>query len=523
MKRIILTTLAMMLVGGTWAQTTGELFLFSQNNVGILTARSAAMGGAFTSLGADASSMSINPAGLGMYKSGEVSISPQIRLGNSLVRYTAGAENSNTTSKFSMSNVGAVYSTGGFTFGFGYNRLADYYSNSTSRGSNQSVSITDMFASQLNGISNKDLTMPDNDIYRAFYKLPPVMWGAIQGYQSYAVDNFPGSTTEYGSTLNSGTLVSPTMSRKTEGALDEFTFSMAYNSNDKFYIGLTIGAQSLTYNKYDSYSERAEPSSTPTLDEVIHNRNLYLSGGGVNLKLGAIARPVDWLRIGLSYHSPTWMNVREEADENMTSYFFDDPNKPIYIDTPIYTSKYDTYSPSRLLAGVSATIINRIILSFDYRCTWYNGMGFSTSFSEYGYRPEVTATAIDNYDAIYNNMNSYGDIDLNGIIKQNYGATSQFSFGAEGNLGAGLFLRAGYIYQNSPYKNSSLKDFGTISQISAGLGYRTRSFSVDFAYVNSTSKQLPYQYYSYAGLNPVGSVETKDIVQNFILTVGFRF
>ena len=64
----------------TNAQTPSpEVMLrLSQYNYSFGTARSAALGGAFTSLGADLSSMAINPAGLGMYQSSDVSISPSI-------------------------------------------------------------------------------------------------------------------------------------------------------------------------------------------------------------------------------------------------------------------------------------------------------------------------------------------------------------------------------------------------------------------------------------------------------------
>ena len=42
------------------------------------TARVMGMGGAFTSLGADLSSMALNPAGLGMYRSNEFSFTPRV-------------------------------------------------------------------------------------------------------------------------------------------------------------------------------------------------------------------------------------------------------------------------------------------------------------------------------------------------------------------------------------------------------------------------------------------------------------
>ena len=84
MKRSILTAgAALLLCGKLAAQTppqyafgglatsadalpTAELFSLSQQSFNFGTARSMAMGGAFTLLGADPASMVIHPAGLGM-------------------------------------------------------------------------------------------------------------------------------------------------------------------------------------------------------------------------------------------------------------------------------------------------------------------------------------------------------------------------------------------------------------------------------------------------------------------------
>ena len=57
---------------------SSDVYNMSQTNFGFGTARSMAMAGAFTSLGADMSAMGINPAGLGMYRSNEISITPMI-------------------------------------------------------------------------------------------------------------------------------------------------------------------------------------------------------------------------------------------------------------------------------------------------------------------------------------------------------------------------------------------------------------------------------------------------------------
>ena len=57
-----------------------DLLELSQTQFNFGTARSMAMAGAFTSLGADLSSMSINPAGLGMYRHSDLSITPLVTL-----------------------------------------------------------------------------------------------------------------------------------------------------------------------------------------------------------------------------------------------------------------------------------------------------------------------------------------------------------------------------------------------------------------------------------------------------------
>ena len=61
---------------------SNDMYTLSQVGFGFGTARSMAMAGAFTSLGGDLASMGINPAGLGMYRSNDVSFSPMMGFNN---------------------------------------------------------------------------------------------------------------------------------------------------------------------------------------------------------------------------------------------------------------------------------------------------------------------------------------------------------------------------------------------------------------------------------------------------------
>lgn len=531
MKRVLFIAVSIIaFMANSVAQTTGELLLMSNYNFGISTARSAAMGGAFTSLGADIASMSINPAGLAMYKNSEISISPSFRFSTVTNGYTGMKNTTDNNNKLTIGSFGGVYVIDGLTFGFGYNRLADFYSNSTNYGADQGISITDMYAEQLYGIDNKNIGIPKDDIYRAFYDYPPVIWGSILGYQTGAVNNYLGQKDVYSSLLNNGDIVVPIMHNKTAGAIDEFTLSGAYNHNDFLYFGATLGIQSIHYSKFSTYSEDGVTGNTGNFGFSEYARNQRVSGTGFNVKIGATIRPADWFRFGVSYHSPTWISVRDEYDENMLSAEAGS-SKGYFSDTPLFINDYNTYTPSRLLAGMSFTIINRIIISADYQRTWYNNMRFRQSFEEYSYRPEVTATVVDNYDAISSNINNRGEINLNPIIKKEYRATNNFSAGIEGQIFKGTFLRLGYVYQDSPYSDPELKEYGKLNQFSAGLGYRNRKFSLDLAFVSSQTKQLPYKYYYYSFTDgddnyeytPQGWASVKNVVNNVILTMGFRF
>ena len=111
--------------------TAFDMFNTSTTQFSFGTARSAAMAGAMTSLGADASTMSINPAGLGMYRNNEITFTPMMTFGRS--KSSAAAFEGGKSSRFGVGNFGLVAklresSTGitAINMGLAYNRLADF-------------------------------------------------------------------------------------------------------------------------------------------------------------------------------------------------------------------------------------------------------------------------------------------------------------------------------------------------------------------------------------------------------------
>ncbi len=92
------------------------------------------MGGAFASLGADALSLSLNPAGIAMYRQSEASITPGLKIGATNTDYFSSNASINTARNSTTGNLSGLavvfggFPTGdqnSFAVGIGMNRLAN--------------------------------------------------------------------------------------------------------------------------------------------------------------------------------------------------------------------------------------------------------------------------------------------------------------------------------------------------------------------------------------------------------------
>ena len=378
--------------------TPSDLFELSQTTFSLGTARSMAMAGAFTSLGADLTSMAINPAGLGMYRRNEISITPLMSFARA--ENNAPTFNSNSKNRFSIGNFGFtanVYEGSGplvsVNIGFGYNRLQDLnYQYSYYTQGNVS-SIADVFSDMLqySGINRDQITGGFN-----WSNFNPRLWGSILGYKAGFTDQIGGrwQPTWIGNNVDIGnytTVVS-------NGSIGEYDISAGFNLNNKFYIGATFGIQSLYQRKTYYYGEDyvyPGNGTDPNLDYQLlysnFNQEVILDGAGVNFKLGMIYRPIQNLRIGFAFHTPTyyWIDRTYQAytDSGVHVNNPNDPDglkpgpdgnqytdalSPVLEDTGGYNWEFTT--PARLMFGISYAFGNRGLISVDYERDWYNGM-----------------------------------------------------------------------------------------------------------------------------------------------------
>ena len=493
---------------------------FTSHNYG--TARSMAMGNAFTALGGDMVSASLNPAGIAMYTRGDVTITPMVQVVKSP---TSGEpyyfsdvpkrqrEFKDNTTRFGLSNIGAIFKAyegdGALTsvyLGIVYNQIADFNRSmlTASRDNEATNSMVNLFCLQsdfedLKPNRNGELPL-GND---------PYLWGAELAYNTY-LTNYDDEGW-YVDSISDKSRIDQFSAINTRGSIGEYAFTAGFNLGDIVYLGATMGVQSLRYRHEVFYGENyTHPQGLDMeyqLDYMNYLQYTDLAGTGINFKFGATVRPVEWLRLGIAVHTPTYYTVSlhynasmwNEALETATdSYDYKELATDIWVDDGPNAWKFRT--PTRLLAGGAVTIAKRATLSFDYEHSWYQytklrrapiyGLDFSTQMNEY------------------------------------FKGGDTFRVGAEVEVIPQLQLRVGYIWSGSAIRQGHENDIFTHMMpttqyfCTAGLGLRfTNEWSLDVAYQYGRTNYTQHVnfYGAWSGFDSVEELPD-DIVSKIFTT-----
>ena len=466
-----------------------EAAKYAQTDHANLSARVAAMGGAFTSLGADLSSMSINPAGLGMYRTSQLSISSAF----DNTRSTNSTSNiAGSKSNFSFNQLGAalnVYQGTGalvsFTVGFAYNKLADL--NFTNRGEwkDGEVTIGEFFAEQMYGINPVDLgssksPFTNPDIYTD-------QWGGILAYRTHLIDPHLANDEFQGDYFVNGipgeNRVNSGLTMNSHGRVEEYDFSMGFNFGNILYVGTTLGVTGIEQYISYAYNESYTGAQGDEMSSMTYEPSVSNYGSGVNFKIGAILRPVSAVRIGVAYHTPTVVSLTRDFGAHMQTNFL--PNTSYGANSYLNTYTYDYTSPGKLLLGASVTLADKAILSVDYDKVWYGDMRMNT-----------------------NDLNM--DSGFKNDVISDLGTAENFRVGVEVRPTANLYVRGGYAYYGSPlnreathYNDGGGIFYGTYKthsdNYSLGLGWRFPSgATLDLVWTLSRAhytNSVMYDYY----------------------------
>ena len=509
------------------------------------TARYVGMGGAMEALGADLSTISSNPAGIGLFRKSMANVS----FGFVSQQDAGKFRNSNATNA-SFDQIGFVYAmrSGRNSFlnvAFNYHKSRNFdYILSASGVLKNASQNTQSF---IKGIGKdgadgqSEFNVENNNGY----------WVGVDPWTSQ-LDNLYYNTfiVDADGRPARNTADSYRMNRNNTGYIGQYDVNISGNIHDRIYLGATVGLHDVHYKGISEYTENLLNYQDLPVGTISVNDERRITGHGVDLKLGAIFRPIvgSPFRIGLSVATPTWYDLKTRNNTylvNGTQYQGVNPNYPTGQE---YDFKLST--PWKFGISVGHTVGNYLALGASYEYADYGTIdnrvndGITYVYDYYGYP--------DTYEE------SHSDAAMNHHTKETLKGVSTFKLGAEWKAMPQLAVRMGYNYlspmfRSDGYKDAMISSYGTnyssatdftnwkaTNRMTLGIGYTMKNFLVDLAYQYSATNGdfYPFMYTEgeYHSMNTdTGSIVTEEIrndaspvkVSNkrhqLLLTLGYKF
>ena len=511
MKKLFFAAIALASVLPVAAQETYEVAEVSTQDLNG-TARYVGMGGAMEALGADLSTISTNPAGIGLFRRSHVSASLGF-ISQSGVESWGPANKNNV----SFDQAGFVYSnrmsrSSFLNFAFNYHKSRNFNQilAVTDRldGASQSKLTLDKFASGLIKGSD-DLTYNQVDVlyHEGLYDT-----NLILSDGSFNTDAYRFSGDNY------------SFNRGNKGYIAEYDLNISGNINDRVYLGVTVGIHDVHYRGYSDYFENLKTAD----QEIAQRPNILrtaeledsrdIDGTGYDVKFGAVIRPIESspFRFGLYINSPIFYALRSVNKTGLRL------NGQYYAnDNPRHDElKYEFRTPWKFGVSLGHTIGTNLALGATYE------------YSDYG-ATDARIKRGESYDWYYDTYysNTERDKEMNDHIKQTLKGVHTVKVGAEFKPIPIMAIRLGYNYLSPMYKKDAYRgvevwslgnyyssetdyvNWKATHRITAGVGFTFDKFKVDMAYQYQTKKGqfLPFDQ------------EVKNNRQQVLLTLGYTF
>ena len=514
MKRIQLSlSISLLAVSPMLAQETYEnMKVMTEDLNG--TARYVGMGGAMEALGADISTISSNPAGVGLMRKSSISAS----FGLVSQQDASDFPHGNKTN-MSFDQAGFVYT--GFdgndswvNLGFNFHKSRNFdYILSAADGLGNASQNKLTYAKAKNGLLYEvagELTPDFNRIYASCNQLDDI-YARNLNYDTR--DNTWYYDEAWAYALN----------RAQKGYVGEYDINLSGGVKGRVYWGLTVGIHDVRYRHYGEYTEQLDGFHLTVADDR------DISGTGYDIKAGVIVRPIEQsgFRIGAYVHTPTWYTLTTSNDT-----YVSDGSMTVYGGE---SYKFKLYTPWRFGLSLGHTVGSMLALGATYEYTDYGSL--DTRY--------VTDSYLDWYGDYHDRSES--DNVMNRHTEQTLKGVSTLKLGAELKPAPELAVRLGYNYISPMYSKDGFKD-GTLSsdgsyyssatdytnwdcthRITAGLGYTLGNVNLSAAYQYSMRKGDFYPFMNYmdndnpADDNICNSVKVNDKRHQLIFTLGYTF
>ena len=479
------------------------------------TARATGCIEAMGALGGDFTAIGINPAGIGLFRKSDFYISTyanfdeqQSTLSNGANSTFSNSTYSKTKDSYGITGLGFVFTSSPIAskwsnVNFAINLMKTANFNKSYYFKGKSVgSITDRFLELALDPNKSGLIGLDPNKLDAFE--------ARLAYETGALFHSDSAKTMYSTDLlrHQGYLLPKEQILKTSGGLYDLSFGLGGNYDETWAFGASID---IPFGSFRSESDYLE--SEAKKNEVLPFKNLdfqevlHTSINGIGGKLGIIFKPSQFLRVGLSWQTPTYLWMRDQYHTSLT-YSYNDQTQD---------TSFTSYSPDG---------------EFTYRLTLPMRTVLSAAYiAKHGF----VSADIDFLNVSHAKYNLTADSDqagdyvlqqeVNNDIKKQYKSAIQYRLGGE--LALGFFrLRAGLEFLQQVYSNSDKYDMG----YSFGFGFRRDRFYIDLGYKHTEVEQAYAPYLTgnsdFDGNGTVDAptplVNQKSIQQLIQVTFGFK-
>jgi hypothetical protein len=474
----------------SFSQNINDALLFSGSHEQG-SARYNAMSGAFGALGGDFSAINDNPASSAVFNNSLISGSLLFSNNKNDANYF-NTETNSSSSNLAINQLGGAFVFNNtkensewkkFAVAINYQQTQNFDKEYFISGQSN-VSIDSYFLSYANGLAFQDIQALSGEYLEDAYLDIGSSYGygyqqAFLGYYGGVIDPVDASdpnnimyvsTGDY-STVNQDYLYS------SSGSNSKFNFNLSTQYKDALYLGLSLNGHFIESQR-DSRIKETGYDATSALEYVVFDNYLRTTGGGFSMQVGVIGKLGKMVRLGASFQSPTWYVLTDELSQRIDSNLADADIGYIGQNQINVFEDYKLRTPMKLTGSAAFVFGKQGLLSVDYHYQDYNNMKMkpNTSFQN-----------------------------VNAEISHNLVGASSVNLGGEYRIEK-WSLRAGYRFEESPYKNKKLMD--DLYGYSLGFGYDFGRTKLDMAY-NQSSRDTSYQLYD-SGLTNRATIEERN-------------
>lgn len=473
------------------------------------TARFVGMGGAMNALGADLSTMSGNPAAIGMYRRSDFALSASAQV-------QRGAESfghqSKTRGSFDQAGMVYAFRTNSdkvkfFNFGFNYQKsrnLKQYVGSDgwvALGGPSQLWRLGDQLAGAAIGfpIYGEGADYPDYN--------SPVSNGAYDAGLLDLVEVGEGICQDV---LSPASSEAYRYSRANWGHVNTYDINLSFNVKDRVYFGVTTGIYEVDMGSCLYYEEMLQSGagSNPSYSYGLAE-DTRMHGTGFDMKFGLVVRPIEEnpFRFGIAFHTPRILSLTQ------SKWCQFDTDTPIYtteaVCDEIATGSYDynIRTPWHLQFSAATTVSDWLALDAEYELANYKSTAVKYP-NHYNY---------DGPSLIDSDLDQFVDKEVGYCLRPQH----TVRLGAEARFANNFYGRIGYNFVSSPFKkdaflnlppaetsgnhtevtnstyNATSTDYinlGNTNRLSLGLGWHGKNLYFDAAYILQNQSADAYMF-----------------------------